>query len=289
MTTAAPRRPAPRGWAFSRLGFVRRVFVGAYEDNIPFLASALTFDALLWLLPFVLLAASVFGYIVGSSDVPLADVRTLIARFLPEHGDADPFGTAEGFITGVVESRVQLSLYGLPLFVWFSLRLFGSVRVALNDVFDTEETRPWLVGKGIDLLLAVGAALSVTANTLMGVLVLQSPWLGRFLAGVSTFAFGVALFYIVYRVAPARRVRWDTALVAAVAASLSFELAKRLYTVYLGEFATFDRVISNSNAIALLLFVLWVYYTCFVFLAGGELAETYDLARRQREQRALLT
>jgi uncharacterized BrkB/YihY/UPF0761 family membrane protein len=37
-----------------------------------------------------------------------------------------------------------------------------------------------------------------------------------------------------------------------------------------------------------LLFVLWMYVTSFIFLAGGEVAETYDLARRQREQRALL-
>jgi uncharacterized BrkB/YihY/UPF0761 family membrane protein len=51
---------------------------------------------------------------------------------------------------------------------------------------------------------------------------------------------------------------------------------------------TFDRLLSDTNAIALLLFVLWMYVTAVVFLAGGVLAETYDLARRQREQRAIL-
>ena len=36
------------------------------------------------------------------------------------------------------------------------------------------------------------------------------------------------------------------------------------------------------------LFLLWVYYTCFVFLLGGEVAETYDLVRLRRAQRARL-
>jgi uncharacterized BrkB/YihY/UPF0761 family membrane protein len=63
---------------------------------------------------------------------------------------------------------------------------------------------------------------------------------------------------------------------------------KRLYGIYLARFATFDRVVSNANAIALLLFLLWIYVIAFLFVAGGEVAQTYDLMRRQREQRAIL-
>lgn len=284
-----PREALPRGWAFSPFGFVKRVFRGAYEDNIPFLASALTFDALMWLLPFFLVTLSLLGYVIGGSGETLTDVRTFLDRFLPARGVGDPLTQMEEAIARVVDSRAQLSLLGAPFFLWLSMRLFGSVRAALNDVFDTEETRPFYVGKLYDLTLALICAVLITANAVVSVLVLQSPWLGRFVAALSTFVFSVALFYVVYIMAPSRRVRWDTALVASVVASLAFEVAKRLYTVYLARFVTLDRVISNSNAIALLLFVLWVYATAFVFLAGGEVAETYDLARRQREQRALLS
>ena len=59
--------------------------------------------------------------------------------------------------------------------------------------------------------------------------------------------------------------------------------------VYLAEFATVDRLVSNANAIAGGLFLVWMYYTAVVFLIGGEVAQTYDLVRRQREQRAILT
>jgi membrane protein len=119
-------------------------------------------------------------------------------------------------------------------------------------------------------------------------LVLREGWAGRFGAGLLAYVAVTILFYIVYIVAPSRKMAWDTALVAALFASLGFEVAKRLYGLYLVEFVTFDRLITNVNAIALLLFVLWVYATALVFLAGGEVAETYDLARRQREQRMVL-
>jgi len=45
---------------------------------------------------------------------------------------------------------------------------------------------------------------------------------------------------------------------------------------------------SDANLIAFGLFVLWIYYTAYVFLLGGEVAETYDLMRMRRLQRVQL-
>jgi uncharacterized BrkB/YihY/UPF0761 family membrane protein len=47
-------------------------------------------------------------------------------------------------------------------------------------------------------------------------------------------------------------------------------------------------VASDANLIAFLLFILWIYYTAYVFLLGGEVAETYDLMRMRRLQRVRL-
>lgn len=279
----------PRGWAFSPLGFLRRVFLGGYEDNIPFLASGLTFDALLWVLPLLAVVLSGFGYAVGGADEARALARVITGWVLPDAGGGStPFAAVANGIEELADSRAVLTVWGVPFFVWFSWRLFGSVRAALNDVFDTEETRSWLTGKAVDLALGVSSAVLILTNTLITVVVLRAPWAGRFVAGLLAYVAVTVLFYVVYVLAPSRKMRWDTALVAALFASLGFEVAKRLYGVYLIQFATFDRVLSNTNALALLLFVLWVYATALLFLAGGVLAETYDLARRQREQRAVL-
>jgi membrane protein len=236
----ASHRGPPRGWAFSPLGFVRRVFVGAYEDDIPFLSSALAFDALLWLLPLLFIVLSIFGYVIGSDANPGDEVQALMGRFLPvAAGATSPLAVMEDVVSVVVQSRAQLSIWGVPFFVWFSWRLFGSVRAALNDVFDTEETRGLILGKSIDLLLGVVAAILFVTNTLLTLAVLRAPWLGRFLAALSAYACAMLLFYIVYTVAPSRKVAWDTAIIAAVVASLVFEVVKRLFGIYLARFTTF--------------------------------------------------
>jgi len=286
----APVPAPPRGWAFSPLGFVRRVFVGAYEDNILFLGSALTFDALLAALPFALLLLSALGFFVHAGDEAMQDVVALLERMLPVGGvdEDNPLQRAEDLVTGVVESRTQLSIFGIPLFFWFATRFFSGARAALNEVFDTRESRSFFQGKGIDFILVVVTLVVIVSNAYLTVRFATNPWIGRFVIGLSTYGLVVVLFYIVYTVAPTRSMRWDTALVASAVAALGFEIAKKIFSLYLTQFATIDRLISNANAIAVLLIVMWLYAIAVIFLFGSEVAETYDLMRRQREQRAIL-
>ncbi len=264
--------------------------MASYEDNILFLASALTFQALLAALPIVLLALATLGYFVHSADDAVGDVMHLLENVIPSAGPAerDPFRQVERFIEGVKDSRARLSIYGLPLFLWFSTRFFSGARSALNDIFDTQESRPWFVGIGVDFFLVIATLVLVSLNAALSVRMMQFPWLGRFASGMSTFALGVTSFFVIYVMAPTRRVRWDTALIAAVVAALGFEVTKKFYYIYLVQFTTVDRLISNTNAIALLLLVVWMYATVCVFLLGAEVGEIYDMRRRQREQRAIL-
>src|SRR5207249_4365564 len=201
------------GWHQSVRGVVRRTLEAAFEDNIPFLASALAFDLLLTAIPFLALLLALIGYLVQHQlTTHQLQLSELVERFLPPAPDAaggGAFEQVERVLSGVVAQRARLTLFGVPLFLWFSTRLFGGLRAALDEVFDTEENRPWPV-------------------------------------------------------------------------------AKRLYTLYLARFVTFDRVASDANALAFLLFFLWIYFTAYVFLLGGEVAETYDLIRMRRAQRVVL-
>src|SRR2546422_4828939 len=63
------------------------------------------------------------------------------------------FTLVESALASVVRQRVRLTAVGLPLFLWFSTRLFGGLRAALNEVFDTDERRSWPVAKLLDLAM----------------------------------------------------------------------------------------------------------------------------------------
>jgi membrane protein len=290
------------GWHRSVPGIARRTLEAAYEDNIAFLASGLSFDLLLTLIPFIFLLLAVLAYLVHHQiTAQQISLHELLARLLPtvtDGGGADAFRSVEAALGAVLQKRGRLTLVGVPLFLWFSTRLFGGLRAALNDVFDTDESRPWPLAKSVDVFMVLVTGAFLVANGMLAAyearnasLVSQSflvHWAWSLSMEVVAFALAIVMFFVVFKLLPGRRIVWRTALVASTFCSLGFEVTKRLYAAYVARFVTFDRVASDANVAALLLFLLWVYYTCYLFLLSGEVAETFDLIRMRRTQETRL-
>ena len=83
----SPERVRPGGWYRSPAGFIRRTLQAADENNLPFLASALTFDALLAAIPFVLLLLIGLTHLAQAARraAPPVDPTALFHRFFPPH------------------------------------------------------------------------------------------------------------------------------------------------------------------------------------------------------------
>ena len=272
------------GWHRTVPGVVRRTLEAAYEDNIPFLAGALSFDILLTAIPFVGLVLAVVGYLAQYQlAIHQINVHELLERFLPESsgGETGQFGFIERALGDLVARRGHITLLAAPLFLWFSTRMFGGLRAALNEVFDTEENRSWPIAKLTDLAMVSVAGALFLANAF------ASTGRGLF-AWLASLVFSTLLFFMIFKFLPSRRIYWRTSVVASLFCAVAFEIAKRLYALYVARFVTFDRVASDANLIGFLLFVLWIYYTAYMFLLGGEVAETYDLMRMRRLQRVQL-
>lgn len=278
-------------------GFVVRVYEGAAEANIPFLASGLSFDALLASIPFVFLLLSVGGYILsaqaGGSQL---EIEVYLREILPDtRSGENPFEPLIGLVARVINARGTLGLIAVPAFIWFSTRLFGSLRAALNEVFDTRETRSLLVAKTQDILLVVVTTALFVINVMLGqgvtllteLNVLGLGFLGFFAAQILAFASAVVVFVVIFRYAPATRLRRDTALFAAFICAVGFEGAKYLIGAYIRTIRP-GALVSDATVAAVLLFVVWVYYMAFVFLLGGQIAQVYDLRRRLAQARLLL-
>ncbi len=286
------------GWHRSPFGVIRRTLEAAFEDNIPFLASALSFDLILTALPFIVLVLAAVGYLVQHQiTTNQIAVHELLARFLPLGGTDSPemFKRVEGIVTALVKARGRLTVFGVPLFLWFSSRFFGGLRVALNEVFDSDEIRSWPIAKLTDLAMVFVTALLLVANAALPAIRAQSDaalgggfvlaWLYRFSIELITFAFSTALFFLIFEILPSRRLAWRTAVVSAVFSAVAFEVGKRLYALYLTRFVTLNRVASDANLVALFLFFIWIYGMAYAFLLSCEVAEVVELIRLRRSQR----
>ena len=267
-------------------------------------------------MPFVLLLLVGLTHLAQAlSDGSTVDTTSLFHRFFPPHTsapDQDPFELIEKLLAGIAANRGQLSLYAAPAFLWFSTRLFAGVRTSLNDIYDVSARplprRHFLLNLVLAKLRDSGMVLATVvlflANTLLttGLAILQDrgaerapkelaffvSTLGRLSGEALAFAFSVSLFYVTYRYASLRRLPWRTALLASTFTALLFEVAKRLYGLYLANWASLEGPGGDANIGAAVLFVLWVYYTAIVFLLGAVVAETWELRKMQQRQRAIL-
>jgi membrane protein len=71
--------------------------------------------------------------------------------------------------------------------------------------------------------------------------------------------------------------------VGALFTSVLFELAKQLFTTYIGRFNPSSLYAGTLAGIVIVVF--WVYYAALIFILGGEVGQVYELRRTRRLQR----
>ncbi|HKG95678.1 MAG TPA: YihY/virulence factor BrkB family protein [Gemmatimonadaceae bacterium] len=296
-----PHRPLAIQLGWTLRDYAKRVWDNSGEDNIFFLAGGIAFNILLAIVPFVLLLVSGTAYLLNQSEESsIAEVYAVVDRLLPPNPTTGE-SPVHQLLGDIISARGPVGLYSAIGFVWFSTRLFGSLRTVLADVFDIEQDRGIVAGKLFDIKVTVFSTLLIAAYTALsaylavattrGVSVLARAGLrdevmgqieytfGRLIA----FAFITLMFWALYKFLPNRRVRPQTALVAALFTSLLFELAKNLFTSYVRSFNPGS--LYTGTLAAIVIIVSWVYYAALIFILGGEVAQVYELRRVRRMQR----
>ena len=271
------------------------------DDNIFFLAGGIAFNVLLAIVPFFLLLVTGLAYLLNqSAAASSADVTRLLDRLLPTD-PVDGVSPVHQMLADIIRARGSLGIYSAVGFVWFSTRLFGSLRSVLASVFDIDQERGIVEGKLFDIKVTLLSTLFVTAYTALNVYLAAAGtqgitllrtfglrddvmggleyWIGRLVG----FALVALMFFAVYRYLPKRRIRLPSAFVAALFSGVLFELAKSAYTAYVESFNPGS--LYTGTLAAIVIVVSWVYYSCIVFILGGEVGQVYELRRVRRLQR----
>ena len=76
-----------------------------------------------------------------------------------------------------------------------------------------------------------------------------------------------ALFTLIYRYLPARRVRWNIVIRGGLLTAILFEVGRWAISLYLAH-STQPSAFGAAASFAALL--LWLYYTALIFLFGAE-------------------
>jgi membrane protein len=246
-------------------------------DNGFFLASGITFNILINLIPFIMLLLALVGTYLYNDQQVLNHIRAYFRDVAPA---LDPNITKN--LADIIQDRQIVGVIGFIGLLWLSTWVFGSLQIAFNIVFRVEKSRGMLHGIGIDLLMIFLAGflllLSMFLSSAIAALqvfqgripVVIGPTVQWILKYALPFLFTFCMFFLIYKIIPNKRLHFKSALQAALVTGLLWELTKHLFTWYVFHIARYTVIYGSLNT--LVLFVLWVYYSSTIVVVGGEFA-----------------
>lgn len=271
-------RPSGR-WA-QRWG--RRLWREFRDDHCQQMAAAISYHVLFSIFPLSIAAVGVLGLVAHGAD----ETDTIVGKItkvvpLSDQGEQQ----VHDLLASLQGSVGALGLLGIVGVLYSASGVMAAVRTALNIAWDTDERRPFLRGKGVDLLLVaavfvlLAVAVVVTAVTSYArgtsrdlphlLAILTGP-----VATAASFVVVVALlagtFLFLYRVVPAVPTRVRDIWPGAVFAAVAFEALQYGFSAYLAHFAHYNRVYGSLGAV--IAFLFFVYLVNLAFLLGAEVA-----------------
>lgn len=283
--------------------YARRLWVKGGDDDVFFLAGGVAFSILLAGVPFFLLLGSGLGYALNQSAAASSGAAAnLLQNLFPTTWGGR--GTLlDPVLREVVRTRGTAGILGAVAFVWFSTRLFGSMRSVLVHVFDVPRGHGIVWGKLFDIALTVAATtllvawVATSAYTALarsnGVRLLSRLGLHAeavmrpltyFAGRLVAFALLAMLFFTLYKLLPNRKVSWRQAAVGGLTSAVLFEIARSAFTLIIHFYNPAS--LYTGTLAAVIVVVFWVYYAALIFVLSGEVSQVWELRRQERAGRA---
>lgn len=254
------------------------------KNNIT--AAGITYFALISIFPLALVALSVAGFFF-SSEADQEELLDSIMSALPlEEGDVRD--NVADIVHSVVDARGTLGLFGIISALYTGSALFTAVRAGLNLVFRGEKSRPFVIGKLVDVGMVFVFGLLLSLSTAASFVL---AFVGRFaerivaeeLEGATRLAMGAAsivlalalsffLFLLLYTRVPATNVTLRNAIPGALLAAILFEALKTGFAQYAANFGNYNATYGSLGFVILLL--AFIYFTSQVMLLGAETAHS---------------
>lgn len=255
------------------LSFMIRHFI---HDNVLMSAGSLAFQTLLSLVPLMAVSLAILKVFPVFASLKQTTADFLFQNFAPAQG-----ALMKTYLWEFIDKTSSLSMIGGIFLVVIALFLISTIDRTLNGIWEVQAPRKALQGFTLYwTVLTLGPLLigtSVVASSYVWYSVFaDGELLGgklKILSYLPVFNSAIALF-LLYMLVPNRKVRFRHALAGGVLAAVLFELAKRWFTFYVANFATFEHIYGAVSVVPMLFF--WIYLEWVVVLTGAEFVFSLD-------------
>lgn len=260
------------------------------ECNAFSYAGSLAFYTLFSLAPTIIIAVTVTGFVLGEE----AAQGQIVAEF------QDVMGTEAATLVeeAVYNSRIDSSgifpvVAGVVALMIGATTVFAQMQISLNTLWGVRPKPSrnslfiFLKSRLFSLMVVVSIGFILLVSLVLGVALRASlEFTAEFVPGVAalisaaeivvSFVVVTLLFGTIFKVLPDVILKWRHVIVGAVVTALLFSLGRYGISVYLAYTATAS---TYGAAGAVVLILMWVYYSSLILLFGGAFTKVHMLAQ----------
>lgn len=253
-------------------------------------ASAIAFNIIISIIPFILLSLTVLGIYISQSDI-ISRLVIYINELIPIQNELK-----EKFIYAMIERANELTSHtfwtaviGFVALIWTMSSLFSSVRDVLNSIFETEGYKNYFIGKLRDLLLVIVTIvlflITVSLTTVFQLLselsqnflrleILKNlTGLQRYIPQLSAFITTYIMFFVLYKFVPNFRLPRKVLVYVTLLNAMLFEIMKYVYTFYVIEISSLNKIYGTYAFIVITIFM--IYYVSLVTVFSATLGKIF--------------
>ena len=265
------------------------------DDRAPTMGAAIAYYTVFSLAPMLVMVIAIAGLVFGQKAAEGA-----LFGGLTELVGAESAGAVQAMLRSASSTRTGIlaTVVGFGTLIIGATAVFSELQSALNVIWKA----PASGGLGVWHHLLKSRLLSLSVVLVIGFLLLVSlvistalavfsDYLDWILPGFATilhvihltlsFGFTTVLFAMMFKILPDNPVEWEEVWLGGAVAALLFTVGKHLISFYIGS----SNMASTYGAAGALIIVLvWVFYSAQIFLLGAEFAKAYSDQRRTLHQ-----
>lgn len=271
----------PEYWQGLLFDFIVRI----KQERVHITAGYLAYVSLMSLVPLMVVMFSVMTAFPLFTEVKVALESFVYNNFLPTSSQA-----IQGHISGFVNNASKMSVVALSFLFLFAMLLMSAIDKSVNHIWQIKKKRRWITSFSIywlvltlgPILASVSIALSSYIISLVPLSVEDSTSIGRGLLYLLPFFVSSITFCFLFLAVPNTNVSIKYAAIGAAFAAILFEIAKKLFAIYVLALPSYQAIYGALATIPILF--LWVYLSWLIVLTGVVL--TVALQKQGEKRRA---
>lgn len=267
--------------------FLQELIKRIQKDDVSGLAAQLAFFFLLSLFPLLIILMTLFPYLQLDQEELLVFFRT----FAP----GETMQLIETNLNHIMSNRNgKLLSFGIIATLWSASNGMNALVRALNKAYEVKESRPFLIARGMAIVLTflmvfvfiIALLLQVFGNEIGMFLLSFFHVTDRFLQIWTTLRLLASslipfiIFTVLYWVAPNKRLSITSAIPGAVFATFGWAITSLAFSYYVGNFANYSATYGSIGAIIILM--IWFYLSGVIIIIGGELNALISLKKQHK-------